>query len=149
MTFAAYATSVFDTDNSYWLRPALAAGLVVALGLAHASNHRTSGGTRGHPKCLADVVEDGRTIPIDTGFGDRKQTTWWRVVLFGKRAEQAARMLTKGTWVSVTGEPIAASRAAELGLVNRVTDAGGALDEALRLAGERDRTSRAVRPAAG
>ena len=44
-------------------------------------------------------------IPIDTGFGDRKQTTWWRCVLFGKRAEQAARMLTKGTWVSVTGEP--------------------------------------------
>ena len=44
-------------------------------------------------------------IPIDTGFGERKQTTWWRVVLFGKRAEQAARMLSKGTWVSVTGEP--------------------------------------------
>ena len=44
-------------------------------------------------------------IPIDTGFGERKSTTWWRVVLFGKRAEQAARMLTKGTWVSVTGEP--------------------------------------------
>ena len=44
-------------------------------------------------------------IPIDTGFGERKQTTWWRCILFGKRAEQAARMLTKGTWVSVTGEP--------------------------------------------
>ena len=38
--------------------------------------------------------------------------------------------------LALTGEPIAASRAAELGLVNRVTDAGGALDEALRLAGE-------------
>ncbi len=46
MTFAAYATSVLDTGNSPWVRPALAAGLVIALGLAHASNHRTSGGTQ-------------------------------------------------------------------------------------------------------
>ncbi|MBT8103999.1 MAG: amino acid permease, partial [Woeseiaceae bacterium] len=46
MTFAAYATSVFGIGDSPWLRPALAAGLVIALGLAHASNHRTSGGTQ-------------------------------------------------------------------------------------------------------
>jgi len=46
MTFAAYATSVFDISGLPWLRPALATGLVVALGLAHASNHRTSGGTQ-------------------------------------------------------------------------------------------------------
>ena len=46
MTFAAYATSVFDAGTSPWVRPALAAGLVVALGFAHASNHRTSGGTQ-------------------------------------------------------------------------------------------------------
>ena len=46
MTFAAYATSVFDVSSSQWLRPALAVGLVIALGLAHASNHRTSGGTQ-------------------------------------------------------------------------------------------------------
>lgn len=46
MTFAAYATSIFDTGDLPWLRPALAAGLVVALGLAHASNHRTSSGTQ-------------------------------------------------------------------------------------------------------
>jgi len=46
MTFAAYATSVFDTGTSPWVRPALAAGLVIALGVAHASNHRTSGGTQ-------------------------------------------------------------------------------------------------------
>ncbi len=45
MTFAAYATSIFDT-TSPWVRPALAAGLVIALGVAHASNHRTSGGTQ-------------------------------------------------------------------------------------------------------
>lgn len=36
--------------------------------------------------------------------------------------------------LALTGEPISASRAADLGLVNRVTEAGGALDEALRLA---------------
>jgi APA family basic amino acid/polyamine antiporter len=46
MTFAAYATSVFDVGDSTWLRPALAAALVIALGFAHASNHRTSGGTQ-------------------------------------------------------------------------------------------------------
>ena len=46
MTFAAYATSVFDTAAAPWVRPALAAGLVIVLGLAHASNHRTSGGTQ-------------------------------------------------------------------------------------------------------
>jgi APA family basic amino acid/polyamine antiporter len=46
MTFAAYATSVFDTGASPWIRPALAAGLVIALGVTHASNHRTSGGTQ-------------------------------------------------------------------------------------------------------
>ena len=46
MTFAAYATSVFDISDSPWARPALAAGLVIALGLTHASNHRTSGGTQ-------------------------------------------------------------------------------------------------------
>ncbi len=46
MTFAAYATSVLDSGDSAWLRPALASGLVIALGLAHASNHRTSGGTQ-------------------------------------------------------------------------------------------------------
>lgn len=34
----------------------------------------------------------------------------------------------------LTGEPIDAGRAAELGLVNRVVEAGHALDEALRLA---------------
>lgn len=34
----------------------------------------------------------------------------------------------------LTGEPVSAERAAEIGLVNRVTDEGGALDGALRLA---------------
>ncbi len=46
MTFAAYATSVLDAGAAPWVRPALASGLVIALGVAHASNHRTSGGTQ-------------------------------------------------------------------------------------------------------
>jgi APA family basic amino acid/polyamine antiporter len=46
MTFAAYATSVFDISGLPWLRPALATALVVTLGLVHASNHRTSGRTQ-------------------------------------------------------------------------------------------------------
>jgi enoyl-CoA hydratase len=36
--------------------------------------------------------------------------------------------------LALTGEPISAERAAELGLVNRLTDAGGAVDAALDLA---------------
>jgi len=46
------------------------------------------------------------TLPVDTGYGDNKTTTWWKVVLFGKRAETAAQYLTKGRWVTVTGEPM-------------------------------------------
>ena len=46
MTFAAYATSIFDIGDTGWLRPGLAALLVLALGVAHATNHRTSGGTQ-------------------------------------------------------------------------------------------------------
>jgi len=38
--------------------------------------------------------------------------------------------------LALTGDPIAAERAAELGLVNRLAEPGGAVDEALRLAGE-------------
>jgi enoyl-CoA hydratase len=37
--------------------------------------------------------------------------------------------------LALTGEPIDAGRAEELGLVNRVTPSGGALDAALELAG--------------
>jgi enoyl-CoA hydratase len=38
--------------------------------------------------------------------------------------------------LALTGEPIMAERAAELGLVNRLTEPGAAVQEALRLAGE-------------
>lgn len=42
-------------------------------------------------------------IPVDTGFGDRKVTTWWRASLWGKRGEKAAEYLRKGSWVAVSG----------------------------------------------
>jgi len=42
-------------------------------------------------------------IPVDTGWGDRKETTWWRASLWGKRGEKAAEYLRKGAWVSVSG----------------------------------------------
>ena len=45
------------------------------------------------------------TLPVDTGWGDNKRTTWWTVSLFGKRAETAGAHLGKGQWVSVSGKP--------------------------------------------
>jgi single-strand DNA-binding protein len=45
------------------------------------------------------------TLPVDTGWGDNKHTTWWRVSLFGARAETAAKYLIKGSWVAVSGTP--------------------------------------------
>jgi len=43
MTFAAYATSVFEVGDNAWLEQGLAAGLVILLTLVHASNRRNSG----------------------------------------------------------------------------------------------------------
>jgi len=43
------------------------------------------------------------TLPVDTGWGDNKTTTWWKVTLFGKRGESAAQHLAKGQWVCVSG----------------------------------------------
>ena len=45
------------------------------------------------------------TLPVDTGFGDNKVTTWWSVTLFGKRAEVAAKHSKKGDTVMVSGPP--------------------------------------------
>jgi len=45
------------------------------------------------------------TLPVDTGFGDNKTTTWWSATLFGKRAETAAKYSKKGDTVMVSGPP--------------------------------------------
>ena len=44
------------------------------------------------------------TLPVDSGYGDNKSTTWWTATLWGKSAEVAASHLTKGRWVCVSGE---------------------------------------------
>jgi len=45
------------------------------------------------------------SLPNDSGWGDNKQTTWWGCTIWGKRGETAAKYLTKGSWVTVTGVP--------------------------------------------
>ncbi len=45
------------------------------------------------------------TVPNNIGFGDRQQTLWIRVTLWGKRAEgQLPNYLKKGQQVFVSGE---------------------------------------------
>jgi APA family basic amino acid/polyamine antiporter len=46
MTFAAYATSVFDVDSSVWLERLIAAGLIISLAVVHSGKRRNSGGTQ-------------------------------------------------------------------------------------------------------
>ena len=42
-------------------------------------------------------------VPVKQGWGDKEQTNWFRVNVWGKRAEFAARF-RKGEFVTVTGE---------------------------------------------
>jgi single-strand DNA-binding protein len=45
------------------------------------------------------------SVAVNSGYGDKKKTTWVRCLLFGKRAEGGLiQYLTKGTQVEVTGE---------------------------------------------
>ena len=45
------------------------------------------------------------TVANNVGFGDRQQTLWVRVALWGKRAEgQLQNYLTKGQQIFVSGE---------------------------------------------
>ena len=44
------------------------------------------------------------TIPTESGWGDNKTTTWWRVTMFGKRADIVAKHLAKGRWAMFTGD---------------------------------------------
>jgi len=45
------------------------------------------------------------SVAVNTGYGEKKVVTWWRVSLFGKRAETAAKHLKKGAAVVINGEP--------------------------------------------
>lgn len=42
-------------------------------------------------------------VPVRQGFGDREKTNWFRVSIWGKRAQFAANA-RKGEFVTVTGE---------------------------------------------
>jgi len=44
------------------------------------------------------------SVAVDQGFGDRKQTNWWGVVIFGQRGEKLLPYLKKGTKVAFEGE---------------------------------------------
>lgn len=43
-------------------------------------------------------------VAVDSGFGDKKQTTWPRCTIFGKRGSSLVGYLTKGALVAVSGE---------------------------------------------
>lgn len=45
------------------------------------------------------------TVAVDSGFGDKKKTTWPRCAIFGKRGSSLVGYLTKGALVAVSGEP--------------------------------------------
>lgn len=45
------------------------------------------------------------SVAVNTGYGDRECTTWWRVSVWGKRGEAAQQYLKKGSAVIISGEP--------------------------------------------
>lgn len=44
------------------------------------------------------------TVAVDQGYGERKQTNWWRVSVWGKKGSGAAPYLLKGGVVTVVGQ---------------------------------------------
>ena len=44
------------------------------------------------------------SVPVTSGWGDNKTTTWIRCNLWGDRGEKLAKYLTKGKMVAVSGE---------------------------------------------
>ena len=45
------------------------------------------------------------SVACDTGFGDKKKTTWVRCTMWGERGEKLSAYIKKGTKIVVTGEP--------------------------------------------
>ena len=43
------------------------------------------------------------SLPVETGYGDSKKTSWVTCKMFGERAEKLAQYITKGSAVTVTG----------------------------------------------
>ena len=46
------------------------------------------------------------TVAVDSGYGDKKKTVWWDVVVFKQLAENAKKYLAKGSLVYVEGETL-------------------------------------------
>lgn len=44
------------------------------------------------------------TAAVDSGYGDKKATTWVNCAMWGKRGEAVAPYLLKGTQIAVSGE---------------------------------------------
>ena len=50
-------------------------------------------------------AEEEISVAVSVGYGDRKQTDWYRCQLWGKRAEGGIiQYLKKGTQVAITGQ---------------------------------------------
>jgi single-strand DNA-binding protein len=44
------------------------------------------------------------SVAVDSGYGDKKKTSWAKCTLWGKRAESLAQYIRKGDRIGVTGE---------------------------------------------
>ena len=44
------------------------------------------------------------SVAVESGYGDKKTTTWPRCAMFGKRGEAVAPYLKKGTQVAISGK---------------------------------------------
>ena len=44
------------------------------------------------------------SLAVDQGWGDKKQTNWYRVAIWGDRGSKLAQYIKKGEKVAVTGE---------------------------------------------
>jgi single-strand DNA-binding protein len=44
------------------------------------------------------------SVAVDTGYGDRKATTWYNVGAWGKQGETIAQHFAKGDSIAVSGE---------------------------------------------
>jgi len=70
--------------------------------------HATLVGHVGGDVTLRDTAKSkvaSFSLAVNTGWGDKKTTTWWRVSIWGPPAEWAQRDLSKGSAVMVAGEP--------------------------------------------
>lgn len=45
------------------------------------------------------------SLCVNTGYGERKQATWYNCAFFGDRAQKLQPMLAKGQAITVVGEP--------------------------------------------